>query len=200
MEKSFRERAITIRLPGPPVDVDLSNDGTRVAVATATPPRVASVCVYDTATGEQVTSFATEGNFGKGVAFGQDGQSLYALVAEASGYLCELRRFALDGGASASLWSAPSSEAHGLVRNQATDLLAVQGHDVQVLHDQGSSLDVVRIIPGLEARRIGHAQFPAKGAYVYCTGVAKDQFVRWDLQDNRQDGGWPALSCSTRGS
>ena len=52
MDKTFHGPVITIHLPAPPVDVDLTNEGARVAVALAASPGLPSVCVYDTATGE----------------------------------------------------------------------------------------------------------------------------------------------------
>lgn len=148
----------------------------------------------DTATGKQVASLAEPGNFGRGVVFGRGGRCLYGLVEDALGRTIELRRYALEGGECAPLSVYPYGEAYGLVRNQAADLLAVLGQDIQVLHDDGkaSSPELVRIIPGLDRERVAHAQFPARGARVYCSGVAKNQFVRWDLERNCQDGSWPA--------
>lgn len=194
MDKSFHEQVITIRLPAPPLDVDLTNDGARVAVAMAAAPGIPSVCVYDTATGEQVTSLAGAASFGRGVAFGQGGRCLYGLVEDASARTIELRRYALEGDDSVSLSAYPYGEAYALVRNQAADLLAVLGHDVQVLHDEGKapSPEVVRIIAGVDPARTVHAQLPAKGAHVYCSGVAESHVVRWDLERNREDGRWPA--------
>jgi hypothetical protein len=194
MEKTFHEPLITIGLPASATDVDLSNDGSRVAVAVATTPGAPSLCVYDTATGKQVASFADAGSFGRGVVFGRDGRCLYGLVEDAAGRTIELRRYALEGGESAPLSVYPYGEAYGLIRNQAADLLGVLGQDVQVLHDDGkaASPELVRIIHGLDPARMAHAQFPASGARVYCVGVATDQFVCWDLERNCQDGSWPA--------
>ena len=192
MNKTFHDAAITIRLPAPPVDVDLSNDGSKVAVALAASPGTPSVCVYDTATGDQVTSLAESSNFGRGVVFGRGGRCLYALVQE--GGKLELRRYALDGEASAPLSTYSSSEASGLIRNRATDLFAVLGREVEVHHDDGkvSTPEMVRVIPGIDPQRFVHAQFPAEGASVYCSGVAPDQVVRWSLESNRSEGTWPA--------
>lgn len=190
MERTFHDAVVTIDLPASALAIDLSNDGSRLAVAIAGAP---SVCVYDTATGEQVAALAGASS-AKGVVFGRDGRSLYGLVEGSSNHAIELRRYTLDGGESAPLSVYPYGEAYALVRNQAADLLAVLGHDVQVLHDDGetSPPSLVRIVPGLDPAHRVHAQFPATGARVYCVGVATDRFVRWDLQRNCEDGTWPA--------
>lgn len=195
MDKSFHDEVTTIRLPARPLDVDLSNDGARVAVALAATPGIPSVCVYDTATGEQVTSVATGASLGRGVAFGRGGECVYGLVEDASARAIELRRYTLAGDESEPLLVYPTGDAYySLERNLAADLLAVLGRDVQVLHDQGAEAgpEVVRIIAGMGQERTVHAQLPAQGAYAYCSGVAEGHVVRWDLQRNCEAGRWPA--------
>jgi hypothetical protein len=200
MGKSFHDQVITIRLPAPPLDVDLTNDGTRVAVALAAAPGIPSLCVYDTAAGDQVTSVAEGASFGRGVAFGRGGRCLYGLVEDASARTIELRRYPLEGGESALLSAYPYGEAYALERNLAADLLVVLGRDVQVLHDEGrvSNPEVVRIITGIDRAHTVHAQLPAQGAYAYCSGVAEGHVVRWDLKRNCEDGRWPVPSTYGR--
>ncbi|MFF3689512.1 hypothetical protein [Streptomyces sp. NPDC002187] len=190
----------TIRLPAPPVDCDLSNDGTQVAVSLFAPPGVPSLCVFDTATGELVASAGAANDGGRGVAFGRDGACLYSLVAKHSEAAVELRRFSLGDDEGVAVAAFPARDAFGLTRNLTADLLAVLGPVVSVLHDDGSSPrpELVRVIQGVDHDRYVDARFPARGTYLYCLGVAEGHLVRWDLTGDREAGRWPAPSTYGR--
>lgn len=185
----------TIRLPAPPTDCDLSNDGTRVAVSLFARSGVPSLCVYDTATGELVASAGTAGEAGLGVVFGRDGECLYGLIEGDYGLTVELRRFSLGDDEGVPVEGYPRRDVFGrLTRNLAADLLAVPGPMVTVLRDDGSAVrpECVRVIQGLGENRGIDARFPAQGPYLYCLGVAEGHLVRWDLVGNREAGRWPA--------
>ncbi|TWP46954.1 hypothetical protein FKR81_33390 [Lentzea tibetensis] len=201
MIKSFNEDVVTIRVPAPPLGVDLTNDGTLAAVAMFAAPGVPSVCVYDTTTGELVTKVAETAGFGRSAVFGKDGRSLYGLVEDASCLTVELREYPLgeDDGVLLATY-ARSEDCYALVRNRAADALAVLGRDVRVLraNGAGSPPEVVRIIPGGAPSRRAHARLSADSAHVYYSTHAADHVVRWDLERDREDRRWPTPGVNGR--
>lgn len=186
----FHDRVVTLRLPAPPTDVDLTNDGSRIAVAVASPPGVPAVLVYDTATGDQVAEHARSAGFGRGVVFGRE--QLYAVVEDASTAAAELHR--LPAGGSAERLASFGYGGGLLVRNRDSDLLAFLHTEVTVFHDDanGAAPRLVRVIRGMAGRRTVHAGFPAEGPYLFCSGVVAGHLVRWDLGANLESGRWEA--------
>jgi hypothetical protein len=186
--KTFDPAVITIRLPGPPLDLDLSNDGSRMAV---TVYQSSSVYVYDTATGDQLACVGGALAQGRGVVFGPGERYVYGL-AEDPPFKVELWRYALDGGAGELVTELSHNDGcYALIRNQAADIVAVLGRDARVL--DGRTGDLLGVVPGREPGRRIHARLPATGAYLYCSGIAPDPVVtRWDLERDREAGSWPA--------
>lgn len=173
----FGSRVTRVDLPGIPFALDLSNDGSRLAVALLPGDEdTPAVQVYDTADGGLVGEVKDAWG-GRGVAFTGVGERLHLLLEDEDGYW--LARCRADGSEMEELATLPlESICHALPRDGKGRHVAVCGTFVEVWDvEEGRAL----------ARRDGavegewaHAAFVPDGSGIWTQGIVASHLVLHD--------------------
>jgi len=187
----FSDHVVRIELPAEPSQLDLSPDGSRLAVGFYSSGSGPGVRVYDTETGAETHAFGHGVFCGRGVAFGSDGDTLHILVEVEAG-ASELRRVHLVEGTEEKVAEYGIGERSSqLVRNADASLLAVLGNAAEVWDTRRR--EVVRhITTGRDEVLVGafHATEPSIFLYAKDPGF----ITRWSCASHTEEARWPAPS------
>lgn len=170
-------------------DLDLSNDGTRLAVALGAGAQGAPVEVRDTADGSVVASLGEGAALAHGVAIVKN--DVYFTIPDESSSRVQLMRAPLKGGKAKRVAEYDDDEmVRRLARDESGRFLATLGATMDVW--DLSSGEVARHLKSAEASIPVQGCFSADGRSLYLYGIAPGEVVQYDVAKGEEGTRWPA--------
>lgn len=180
----------TIQLANTATSVDLTNDGSLVAVTMLTAGSAAPIQIYRTEDGTLVTELGQGGFSALGVAF--CGDQIYHLVESGDRSSTELHRADLDGGSVTKLGSyGASKRLHSMARDRAGEFIALLSDSAEIC-DLKRGAELVRFITGAGPGCQFQLAFAEDRPCAYLYGREPGFVVLHDLVTSQDLGRWEA--------
>lgn len=180
----------SIRIEG----VDLTNDGSRIAVAYVRSGKGSGIAVLR-CDDEQIEANLDAPRMGRNVAFSADGQGLYWLADRDDATLIELCHVNLSNGISRSIATyTRHPNTHGLIRDRTGRFLAVVGNFVEVWDLESGK--IVRFREASTAQTRAQATFNAQGTHLYMAGITPGLIECLEIETDQIVASWAALSSN----
>jgi hypothetical protein len=184
-----------VELPGMPVHLDVSNDGSLVACSTSSfNDGEASVCVVRVDDGSVPFRYLSmRYRDGRGVAFLNGGRELVYLM-KMVGDADRLCRVSVDSRDPEMIreYTTPDVRVSGVIRDPAARYFAVLGNQVEIWDAERN--EVLRVIPAAERFRLTYehtrATFSASGEQIYVCGTVPGMVVRYRVATGAETGRW----------
>jgi hypothetical protein len=173
-----------------PIDLDLTNDGSLIAVAHAPQGYTAPIQVFRTKDGSVAGEFGEGAYAGIGVAFSGNGQDLFCLTQDEPGDFQFFRVSMKEKYPAILAGYASREKCHSLLRDQSGQYVAVLSNAVEIWDTDRQ--EVVWFREGASPDKPVHASFPKGSLHLYIYGTTEGFVVGYDLVNQQEIGRWSA--------